>query len=145
MVSCRRTRFLHNTDNRRLPYRSICTNFKTPCPFKSDGSKPRDKAILCPSDIDFEGRGADRGLRGIEFDGEDIYIAASDELFCYNRNFQVKKSYKNPYLKHCHEIVRKGRYLFVTSTGFDSILGFNLDTKVYDWGFRLTRAYEQWE
>ena len=52
------------------------------------------------------GRGADRGLRGIEFDGEDTYIAASDELFCYDRNFQVKKSYKNPYLEHCHEIVR---------------------------------------
>ncbi len=28
------------------------------------------------SDIDFEGRGADRGLRGIAFDGDDIYIAA---------------------------------------------------------------------
>ena len=47
------------------------------------------------SDIDFEGRGADRGLRGIAFDGDDIYVAASDELFCYDRNFQVKKSFKN--------------------------------------------------
>jgi hypothetical protein len=97
------------------------------------------------SDIDFEGRGADRGLRGIDFDGEDIYVAASDELFCYDRNFRIKKSFKNRYLKHCHEIVRKDRYLFLTSTGFDSILGFNLDTKKFDWGFRLTRAYEHWD
>ena len=33
------------------------------------------------ADIDWEGRGADRGLRGIAFDGDDIYIAATDELF----------------------------------------------------------------
>ncbi len=52
------------------------------------------------SEIDFEGRGADRGLRGIAFDGDDIYVAASDELFCYDRNFQIKKSFKNRYLKH---------------------------------------------
>jgi hypothetical protein len=97
------------------------------------------------SDIDFEGRGADRGLRGIAFDGDDVYVAASDELFCYDRNFQIKASFKNRYLKHCHEIVRKDRYLFLTSTGFDSILGFNLDTQKFDWGFRLTRAYEHWD
>ena len=97
------------------------------------------------SDIDFEGRGADRGLRGIAFDGNDIYVAASDELFCYDRDFQITKSYKNRYLKHCHEIIRKDRRLFLTSTGFDSILSFNLDTRVYDWGFRLTRAYDRWD
>jgi len=97
------------------------------------------------SDIDFEGRGADRGLRGIAFDGDDIYVAASDELFCYDRNFKIKHSFKNHYLKHCHEIVRKGRRLFLTSTGFDSILAFDLDTQSYDWGFRLTRTYGQWD
>ena len=97
------------------------------------------------SDIDFEGRGADRGLRGIAFDGDDIYVAASDELFCYDRDFQVKKSFKNRYLKHCHEITRKDRWLFLTSTGFDSILAFNLDTQNYEWGFRLTRTYGHWD
>ena len=30
--------------------------------------------------IDFEGSGADRGLRGIAFSDEDILIAASDKL-----------------------------------------------------------------
>ena len=97
------------------------------------------------SDIDFEGRGADRGLRGIAFDDEDIYVAASDELFCYDRDFQVKKSFKNRYLKHCHEIARKDRWLFLTSTGFDSILAFNLDTQKYELGFRLTRAHGRWD
>jgi hypothetical protein len=97
------------------------------------------------SDIDFEGRGADRGLRGIEFDGDNILVAASDELFCYDRNFQISDSFKNRYLKHCHEIARMGRRLFLTSTGYDSILGFDLDAGVFDWGFRLTRAYGRWD
>lgn len=96
------------------------------------------------SDIDWEGRGADRGLRGIAFDGEDIYVAASDELFCYDRDFATTASYKNRYLKHAHEICRMERRLFVTSTGFDSLLSFNLDTREFDWGFHLQRAYEKW-
>ena len=96
------------------------------------------------SDIDFEGRGADRGLRGITFDDDDIYIAASDELFCYDRDFIIKNSYKNRYLKHTHEICRMERRIFLTSTGFDSLLSFNLDTKEFDWGFQLRREYNQW-
>ena len=96
------------------------------------------------SEIDWEGRGADRGLRGIAFDGDDIYIAASDELFVYDREFNVTASYKNRYLKHAHEICRMETRLFVTSTGFDSLLSFNLETREFDWGFHLQRAYERW-
>ncbi len=96
------------------------------------------------SDIDFEGRGADRGLRGIALDDEDIYIAASDELFCYNRKFEMQRSHKNRYLKHCHEICRMGRMLFLTSTGFDSLLVFNLDSRKYEWGFHLMRQGDSW-
>lgn len=96
------------------------------------------------SDIDFEGRGADRGLRGIAFDEDDIYVAASDELFCYDRSFKVEDSFRNRYLKHCHEICRKGEHIFLTSTGFDSLLAFNLETQRYDWGFKLEQTYGRW-
>ena len=96
------------------------------------------------SDIDFEGRGADRGLRGIAFDGDEIYIAASDELFCYDQSFAIQNSYKNRYLKHTHEICRMERRLILTSTGFDSLLAFNLDTKKFDWGFQLRQEYGEW-
>lgn len=95
-------------------------------------------------DIDWEGRGADRGLRGIAFDGEDIYIAASDELFRFDRDFRITGSFRNRYLKHCHEICRFDRKLFLTSTGFDSILAFDLDSRRFDWGFHLQRPYGAW-
>jgi len=96
------------------------------------------------ADIDWEGRGADRGLRGIAFDDDDIYIAASDELFVYDRDFNRLRSFRSRYLKHCHEIVREERRLFLTSTGFDSLLSFNLDTRAFDWGFHLQRPYGKW-
>ena len=88
-------------------------------------------------DIDWQGRGWDRGLRGIAFDGETVYIAASDELFAYTPEFKLIDSWRNPFLKHCHEIAVWERKLFLTSTGYDSILGFNLDEKKFDWAMHV--------
>lgn len=93
--------------------------------------------------IDWQGRGADRGLRGIAFDGEVVYIAASDELYAFSPDFECIGSWRNPYLKHCHEIFAYERTLFVTSTGFDSILGFDLDRKVFGRGIHIeTRNFK---
>ena len=38
-------------------------------------------------DIDWQGRGWDRGLRGIAFHDGEVYIAASDELFVFDQKF----------------------------------------------------------
>lgn len=89
--------------------------------------------------INWEGRGLDRGLRGIAFDGDRVFIAASDELFEYDRNLQQVRSFRCRYLKHCHEIFVYKRRLFLTSTGFDSILGFDLDTNRFGWGLSIGR------
>ena len=92
--------------------------------------------------IEWQGRGWDRGLRGIELDGDTIFIAASDELFAYTPDFQLIGSWRNQYLKHCHEICRHERTLFLTSTGFDSILGFDLDRKEFFWGLQVSAQGE---
>lgn len=93
-------------------------------------------------DIDFQGRGWDRGLRGIAYHGDDIYIAASDELFLFDQNFEIKDSFKNPYLKHAHEICVHKDKLFLTSTGFDSILRFDLTKKAFDYAVSVRRTNE---
>ncbi len=93
-------------------------------------------------DIDWQGRGWDRGLRGIAFDGERVFIAASDELFAYTPEFQLLGSYRNPYLKHCHEIAVYERRLFLTSTGFDAVLGFDLDANRFSWGLHVQRELD---
>lgn len=92
------------------------------------------------ADIDWQGRGWDRGLRGIEFDGDIVYIAASDELFAYTPEFRLIGSWRNPYLKHCHELAVWERTLFLVSTGFDSILGFDLDRREFTWALHVETA-----
>lgn len=89
------------------------------------------------ADIDWQGRGWDRGLRGIAFDGDTVYIAASDELFAYTPDFELIDSWRNPYLRHCHEISVYQRTLFLSSTGYDSILAFDLDQKKFVWGMHV--------
>lgn len=85
------------------------------------------------TDIDWRGRGWDRGLRGIAIHENTVYIAASDELFAYTPDFQLIGSWRNPYLKHCHEIDLWEGKLFLSSSGYDSILGFDLAKRQFDW------------
>lgn len=89
------------------------------------------------SEIDFQGRGWDRGLRGIAFYGGEIYIAASDELFVYDTEFNIKRSFRSTYLKHCHEIFQLNNHLYLTSTGHDSILAFDLEKQAFFWAIHL--------
>jgi hypothetical protein len=89
------------------------------------------------ANIDWQGRGWDRGLRGIAFDGEIVYVAASDELFAYTPDFRPVGSWRNAYLKHCHEIATWERRLYLASTGFDSILGFDLDRREFCWAMHV--------
>jgi len=88
-------------------------------------------------EIDFTGRGADRGLRGIAFAGDDIYIAASDEIFVFDTDFKIKRSFRNNYLKHCHEIFIDGHLLYLTSTGYNSVLTFDIGQEYFNWGLVL--------
>lgn len=81
--------------------------------------------------IDWEGRGGDRGLRGIDFHEGRILLAASDEIFVFDPDFRRLGSFGTPYLKHCHEIHVAGDRVFLTSTGFDSILEY--DMRAEEW------------
>lgn len=96
------------------------------------------------SDIDFSGRGWDRGLRGIAFKENEVFVAASDELFCYSPDFDLLGSYTNPYLRHCHEISRRDDKLFLTSTGYDSLLAFDLVSREFIWGVYISRNGREW-
>ena len=87
--------------------------------------------------ISWEGRGADRGLRGIAFHDDVVYLAASDEIFVCDRAFRQQRSFRNEYLKHCHEITVDGDVLYATSTGFDSVLAYDLRARAFTDGICL--------
>jgi hypothetical protein len=88
-------------------------------------------------DIDWRGRGADRGLRGIAFHDETVFIAASDELLAYDSDFQLRGSWRSPYLKHCHEICVYEGQVFMTSTGYDSVLAFDIGKQRFQWAMHV--------
>lgn len=96
------------------------------------------------ADIDWAGRGWDRGLRGIAFYDGEVYVAASDELFVYDQHFRKLRSFRNRYLKHCHEIAEYDGKLFLTSTGFDSILAFDLVEQTFVWGLHAAKIDGEW-
>jgi hypothetical protein len=92
------------------------------------------------ADIDFEGRGGDRGLRGIAFHGDRILVAANAELLVLDRSFQLLESHGHPCLAHCHEIYVSGDRVYLTSTGLDSLLIFDLDSRRFVEGWHLGLA-----
>ena len=89
-------------------------------------------------DIDWDGRGGDRGARGMTFYNGLLYAAAGDELFVFNKNMQIVKSFRNCNLKHTHEIWRDGRLLYIIANMFDTILVFDLekDGWIDSWHFQ---------
>ena len=91
-------------------------------------------------DIEWHGRGGDRGLRGIAFDGDTLYVAASDRLLAFTPELELLDSWRNPYLKHCEDIAVWERTLYLTSSGYDSILGFHLDERRFHWALNVRSA-----
>ncbi len=88
-------------------------------------------------DIDWLGDGGDRGLRGIAFDKDRIYVAASDQLLAFSPEFRLLDSWSSPYLKHAHGIFVWQRTLYVSSAGYDSVLGFDLDEHRFSWAMHV--------
>ena len=87
--------------------------------------------------ISWEGRGGPRGLRGIAFYKDEIYLAASDEIFVYSKDFRFERSIRNEYLSHCHETYLADDTLYVTSTGRDSVLKYDLRTHSFVKGYHV--------
>ena len=85
--------------------------------------------------IDFSQRGGDRGLRGIAFHGDRMFLAAADEIFVYDADFRLRGSIRNPYLRHCHEINVGGDKLFLGSVGYDSILEWDIVQERFTAGY----------
>jgi hypothetical protein len=87
--------------------------------------------------IDWQGRGAERGLRGIAFYEDKVLIAASEEVIVYSPRFERLGTIKNRYASQIHEIFVEGDEMFVTSTPYDSILVYDLKAERYTRGYCL--------
>ena len=87
--------------------------------------------------VDWAAPGGGRGLRGMAFDGQRVFIAAADALFEFTPGLELQATYRSPYLANGHDVVCFERRLYMASTGYDSILGFDLEKNRFDWGLRV--------
>lgn len=88
-------------------------------------------------DIRWDGRGGERGLRGVAVHQGAVYVASYDRLYEMDTTFAIRESYTNRYLRDCHEISACDGRLFVASTGTDSVLEFDLLRRSFVRGYHL--------
>jgi len=88
-------------------------------------------------DIDWRGRSGDRGLRGIAFYRQTVFIASSTELLAFDPEMRLTGRWSNPYLKHCHEISVHRDQVFLASAGYDSILAFDIEKQTFHWALHV--------
>jgi hypothetical protein len=95
--------------------------------------------------VDWAAPGGGRGLRGIAFDGRRVFVAGADGLFEFNSAFELQAVYRSPYLSQCHDIAVFDRRLYLASTGYNSILGFDLDENRFGWGLHVAGTGSAWQ
>jgi len=86
-----------------------------------------DMVVKWNQEIDFHGRGAERGLRGIVKHDGHYYVAASSNLLIFDKDFKVLENLQSPYLKYVHEIcIDHKNVIWLASTGFDALIRYSL-------------------
>lgn len=99
------------------------------------GQEVRQLVDWSSPEVDFRGR-------GIVLHGDEIYVAAHDELFVYGRDFRIRRSYQSSYLDDCGGAFRLNDHLFLLSAANDCVLGFDLRTQTFFRGLHLAPGGE---
>jgi len=84
--------------------------------------------------IRWEGGGGDRGLRGLIFHNNLLYAAGSNEIFVFNKDFQLIDQYTHPLLDGTHELTIDNDVIYNISNCYDSILAFDIKSREWIWG-----------
>ncbi|MBN2669266.1 MAG: hypothetical protein JXR60_08550 [Bacteroidales bacterium] len=97
------------------------------------------------SDISFNGRGGQRGLRGIAFYNEHIYIGSGFKLLEFDKNLELINTYTNEYLDDIHEMEVHNEQLYLVSSGYDAVLEFDLASKSFVKGYAIDSLRMQYK
>jgi len=81
---------------------------------------------LADQDINWAGRGGERGIRGIQVYDDYIFAATNDEVLVFDKDFDIRATYSCPWLGGMHEIAidAKEGILYLTSTSYNAIVSF---------------------
>jgi len=87
--------------------------------------------------IDWSGQGGGRGLRGIAFHEESVFVAGGSELFRFSPTFELLEVHRSPYLGQVQALACFDGRVYAVSAAFDSVLAFNLAERLFDWGLQI--------
>ena len=89
-------------------------------------------------DINWEGRGGDRGIRGMRFYNNLLYAAAGDAIFVFDKDMKAVNQFTCPYLRHTHEVDIYDNKLYIIANLYDAILVFDLKNECFidSWHFQ---------
>jgi hypothetical protein len=98
--------------------------------FVADIEKEEFKCVfsLADQDINWAGRGGERGIRGIQVYDDYVFAAINNELLVFDKSFDIRASYACPWVGGIHEIAvdAKEGILYLTSTSYNAIVSFNI-------------------
>jgi hypothetical protein len=86
--------------------------------------------------IRWEGKGGDRGLRGLIFHKDRLFAAGANELFEFNKDFELIDQHTHPLLDGTHELAIHNDCIYNISNCYDAILCFDLASKQWTTGFQ---------
>ena len=84
-------------------------------------------------EIDYSGRGGDRGLRGIVKINDNLYVCASKSVLKLDLKGNILDRLEHQYLGWLHEAVADDTGFSVVSTMYDSILHYNIAKESWDY------------
>jgi len=88
--------------------------------------------------ISWDGHGGARGLRGIGFAADRVYIAAASELLVFSPEFELLANHRSPYLDEAQGLAVFENRIYVVSAAFDTLLAFDLALERFVWGLQLS-------
>jgi hypothetical protein len=87
--------------------------------------------------IDWSGAGGGRGLRGLAFGKDRVYIAGATELFTFQPDFALLGAHSSPYLGQAQALACFEGRVYAVSAAYDAVLAFDLVSGRFDWGLQI--------
>ena len=90
-------------------------------------------------DINWDGRGGERGMRGIVFYKNKIITSSATQILFFSRNFDLIQTVETHIFKGIHEIYEDHGILYITSSSQDSIVLYDLNKNQFKQVIKLKK------
>ena len=87
--------------------------------------------------IDWSGAGGGRGLRGLDFHEQRVFVAGANELFEFTPQFELQAAHTSPWLGQAQAVACFEDRVYVVSAAYDAVLSLDLQSGRFDWGLQL--------